>query len=333
MNKFQQLSIEEREKIQEGLWNRISVREIARRLGRSPSSIAREINNNLPWGYRRYSPRLAHNLAAVRRIERGRRPRLKNKFIKKYVLEKLKLRWSPEQISGKLGEEYGYKISHEAIYQFIYSQYYDSGSNQCIGLDLVKYLRRKHKRRHRKYVPLKEIPANIRDKVLIDQRPAVVDRRIQFGHWETDSMVSGKSLAALNTTVERVSGYVCISQIENTKSRETAKAVIARLSDFPEHLRKTITSDNGNEFALHQEISKALGADFYFCHPYSSHERGTNENTNGLIRDFFPKKTDFATISISKIQKAEYLLNTRPRKRLKWKTPLEVIGVAITRGI
>ena len=333
MNKFQQLTIDERETIQEGLWNRISVREIARKLGRSLSSISREINKNLPWGYLRYSPRLAHTRAVMRRRERGKRLRLKHEFIRQYVLAKLKLRWSPEQISGKLETEYGHLISHEAIYQFVYNQYHRGGNGRCVGIDLVPCLRRKHKRRHRKYMPFKEIPARIKGKTFIDDRPSVVERRMQLGHWETDSMVSRQSLAGLNTTVERVSGYVCISPIQNIKSHDTAEAVIARLSNFPEPLRRSITSDNGSEFALHQMIANTLGVDFYFCHPYASHERGTNENTNGLIRDFFPKKTDFATISISEIQKVEYLLNTRPRKRLQWKTPLEVMSVAITHGI
>lgn len=333
MSKFKQLTIEERETIQDGLWNKVSVREIAKRLGRSPSSVSREINKNLPWGYRRYSPRLAHRLAEAKRKERGERPRLKNEFIKNYVLEKLKLRWSPEQISGRLKKDFVYRISHEAIYQFIYNQYYDSGYSKCLSSDLIKYLRRRHKRRHRKYVPFKEVRTNIRDKTVIDERPSVVDRRIQLGHWETDSMVSRQSLVALNTTVERVSGYVCISMIENTKSEHTAEVIINRLSEFPKKLKRTITSDNGHEFSLHKLISKILEINFYFCHTYASYERGTNENTNGLVRDFFPKKTDFATIPVSEIQKVEYLLNTRPRKRLKWKSPLEVMSVAITRGI
>jgi len=326
MAHYQQLTIEEREKIQIRFWTRDSVRSIAQELGRSPATISRELKRNFPLEHRVYTPRLAQLRALRTRKQRGQRLRLKNEFVRNYVTQKLKLRWSPEQISGKLKEEYGYKISHEAIYQFIYSQYHRGGNGRCTGLDLVKYLRRRHKRRHRKYVPFKEIPLNIKDKVSIEKRPRVVDRRIQFGHWETDSMVSSKSFVALNTTVERVSGYVCISQIENTKGATTAKIIIDRLSRFPEYLRKTITSDNGSEFTLHQQIAEILDIDFYFCHPYSSHERGTNENTNGLVRDFFPKKTDFATIPVSEIQKVEHLLNTRPRKRLRWQTPLEVIN-------
>ena len=148
-------------------------------------------------------------------------------------------------------------------------------------------------------------------------------------------MVSRQSTAALNTLVERASGFVRISKIPNTTAIETRKALIGRLTLLPSNLCRTITSDNGHEFAEHVIVSKELALKFYFCHTYASWERGTNENTNGLIRDYFPKKTDFANVSDEEIQKVEHALNTRPRKRLQWKTPLEIFNrsVALEGGI
>jgi IS30 family transposase len=327
---FKHFSIEERECIQKYIWLRWSIRKIAKELGRSPSSVSREIKKNNPESRKRYTPRLAHIRAKEVNKTRGKRDRLRDNTIKAYVLEKLKLRWSPEQISGRLLRDKKLHISHEAIYQFIYAQYYRGGNGKCIGLNLVKYLRHKHKRRSRKYVPCQDIPLYQKDKVYIHDRPAYIKRRKQFGHWETDSMVSRQSNICLNTSVERVSGYVRIQILKDHTSTETTKAIMSYFSQIPAAIRKSITSDNGFEFRGHKDISQLFERGYFFCHPYSSHERGTNENTNGLIRDFFPKKTDFGTLTEEQIQKAEYLLNTRPRKRLKYRTPLEVLGVAFT---
>lgn len=326
------LSIEEREKIQEMLWEKDTVRSIARALKRSPSTISREINGNVPFGQRRYTPRLAEERAEVHQEEKSRRVRLKNEFIRTYVIQKIQLRWSPEQIAGTLATDHNQHISHEAIYQFIYSQYHRGGNGRCIGLDLVRYLRRRHKRRKRKYVPFKEKRSIIKDKVSIERRPQYIEKRKQLGHWETDSMVSRRSTAALNTLVERVSGLVKITRLPDTTAKQTRGALVKSLSVLPPGLRRTITSDNGHEFAEHLTVSKELATKFYFCHTYASWERGTNENTNGLIRDYFPKKTDFATVTQEEIQKVEHLLNTRPRKRLGWKTPMEIFNRSVALG-
>lgn len=326
---FKHFSIEEREYIQQKIWAKWSTRKIAGELGRSPSSVSREISKNIPEGMRRYTPRLAQARAKATACVRGHRERLKNKEIKIYVLEKLKLRWSPEQIAGRLKKDFGYNISHEAIYQFIYAQYRRGGNGKLVGVDLVRYLRHKHKRRARKYVPYHDIPLNEQGKVYIHDRPKYIEKRKQVGHWETDSMVSRQSTSCLNTSVERVSGYVRIQKLADHTSRETTNAILSFFESLPPLVRKSITSDNGTEFRGQRDIAPLFDRGYFFCHPYASHERGTNENTNGLIRDFFPKKTDFATLAEDDIQKAEYLLNTRPRKRLKYRTPLEVVGVAL----
>jgi IS30 family transposase len=166
----------------------------------------------------------------------------------------------------------------------------------------------------------------LRERISIDERPPeVLDRRIP-GHWEGDSMVSRQSSSRLNTLVERTSGLVCISKIPNGSGKETTRAVIRRLCRIPKRLRKTLTVDNGIENAGHRDIGTSLGTNVYFAHAYHSWERGTNENTNGLIRWYLPKGTDFATIPEAVIDEIEYRLNTRPRKRLYWQTPLEVFN-------
>lgn len=330
---YEQLNIKERELIQLGLWEKKSLREIAEELGRSPSTIAREIKKNVPpLHQRRYTPRLANARAVWQRTTRHKRPRLKAELIRQYVAEKLQLYWSPEQIAGRLPLDHpGYSISHEAIYLYIYSQYYREGYGACKGRDLRIYLRRKHKRRKRKKLLYPQEQGRIPQRIMIRQRPKYIEKRVQQGHWEGDAVESRQSLEKLNTLVERASGIVLISKLPNGTKQATTDAVIQRLKTFPLHLRRTLTLDNGKENAGHLEITKSLGTKCYFCNPYHAWEKGTNENTNGLIRFYLPKKTDFATVTEEQINAIELALNTRPRKRLKYKTPIEVFnqGVAV----
>lgn len=327
---YKHFSIEEREKIQDGLWAKRSIRSIANTLGRSPSSVAREIGRNilLKWSYR---PRLANERALEHRHHRGRTLRLKNGFIRRYAVAKLKEGFSPEQISGRLTLEHPrYHISHEAVYQYIYHQVYRGGHGYMKPYhhDLRPYLKRRHQRRVRK--GMRKSQRIWRPKGLsIDVRPKSVAARHTIGHWEGDSMVSRKSTAGLNTLVERTTGLAFISKIENGTAHETGVRVRERLSVLPPYLRKTLTLDNGPENADHVAITHALGTKVYFAHPYHSWERGTNENTNGLIRWYLPKGTDFATVSNAEVAAIEWALNNRPRKRLGWRTPLEAWSVAL----
>jgi IS30 family transposase len=324
---YRHLSIWEREKIQELLWQKVSIRNIAEVLGRSPSSITREINRNLPLQYK-YTPRVANERALKKRKSRGRKLRLKSYFIRRYVIDHLKLGYSPEQISGRLSLEYPkYKISHEAIYQYIYHQAYRNGwSEMRRGYhDLRIYLKRRHKRREKK--GMRKGQRIFKHKGLsIELRPKEVLKRKVLGHWEGDSVVSRKSKVGLNTIVERKTGLVLISKIQNGTANETANTVIKRLQNLP---CKTLTTDNGTENFAYEKIQDELKISCYFAHPYCSGERGTNENTNGLIRWYLPKGTDFATISNEVIARIEYALNTRPRKRLGWKTPLEAFNESV----
>lgn len=324
---YQQLSIEERESIQRGLWEGKSLRKVALEIGRSPATISRELKRNCPPQRRLYLPRVADRKAHTRIRKRGERPRLKNAFIRTYVKNRLRKGYSPEQISGRLSIEFSiFRISHEAIYQYIYTQYHRDGYGRCIGDDLRFLLRRRHRVRHPKKVPYAIEKGMLRERISIDKRPPEIANRAFPGHWEGDSMVSTKSSVRLNTLVERTSGLVCISRIPNGASKETTRAVVRRLRRIPKRLRRTLTVDNGFENAGHREIGKALEIDIYFAHPYHSWERGSNENTNGLIRWYLPKKTDFALVSDQTIEEIEYRLNTRPRKRLGWQTPLEVFN-------
>lgn len=324
--KYKHLSILEREKLQELLWQKKSVRYIACVLERSPSSISRELHRNYPEERERYTPRLAHEKALQKRTRRGREERLKNNAIRDYVISHLKLGWSPEQISGAIKQDKIGSISHEAIYQYVYHQIYRDGYGYIKPSkeDLRPYLRRKQKRRThhglRKTTKLERISGKS-----IDIRPHVVETLKRLGDWEGDSVVSRNNGAGINTLVDRKSGYVLITKVKDKTSSSTVEAM-KRLTSFPCH---TVTLDNGSENTNWRDMEGVTRASVYYAHPYHSWERGTNENTNGLIREYFPKKTDFTLVSDEEISKVEYILNTRPRKRLGWSTPLQVMSVAL----
>ena len=328
--KYKHLTIEEREKIQDMLWQKSSIRNIAKTLNRSPSSVSREINRNIRLK-RTYRPRLANNRAFENRKSRGRKLRLKNGFIRRYVVSGLKSGLSPEQIAGRLTLEYSDRsISHEAIYQYIYSCVCRDGYGYMRPYyhDLRQYLKRRHKRRVRKGMRKSQRTPKHKG-ILIDLRPLYIEHRKELGHWEGDSVVSGKSKVRLNTLVERKTGLVFITKVSDGTANQTTRAVLRRLFVLPKKYRKTLTLDNGSENMGHKMITSILGIICYFAHPYASWERGSNENTNGLIRWYFPKGTDFATVSEKDIQKVETALNNRPRKRLGWKTPLEVFKKSV----
>lgn len=327
---YKHFSIEEREIIQTMHWQKGSIRSMAKALGRSPSSVCRELKRNYPL-QQRYTPRLANERALEKRKSRGRKLRLKNGLIRRYAIDHIKSGYSPEQIAGRLSLEHPKEsISHEAIYQYIYSQVFRHGWGRIkTGYhDLRPYLKRRHKRRIRKGMRKSQRIFRPKGKS-IDLRPKEVETRKVIGHWEGDSMVSRKSKVALNTLVERKTGIVLITRIKDMTANETLDAVSRRMQYFDASLRKTLTTDNGAENAFHQELEKMLKTDCFFAHPYSSFERGTNENTNGLIRWYFPKGTDFATISDESIKAVETALNSRPRKRLGWKTPLEAFNESV----
>lgn len=323
---YKHLSILEREKLQELLWQKKSIRYIAEVLCRSPSSISRELRRNYPQVRNQYTPRLAHEKALTKRTQRGREERLKNAVTRDYVISHLKLGWSPEQIAGMIKKEKIGSISYEAIYQYIYHQIHRDGWGYVKPNkeDLRLYLRRKQKRRThhglRKTTKLERISGKS-----IDIRPHVVETRRRLGDWEGDTVESCDHKPGINTIVDRKSGYVLITKVKDKTSVSTVEAM-KKLTSFPCH---TVTLDNGSENTNWKDMEAVTRASVYYAHPYHSWERGTNENTNGLIREYFPKGTDFTQVPDEEIQKVEYILNTRPRKRLNWSTPLQVMGVAL----
>ena len=328
---YKHFTIEEREKIQEMLWQKASIRTIAAALNRSASSVSREIKKNIAClPRRRYISRTAHERALIRRKSRGRKDRLKNQEVRDYVISHLKERWSPEQIAGTIKSEINEKISHEAIYQYIYNQIHRNG----YGLlkpnceDLRIYLRRRKKRRTKKGFRRCQRVFNPRG-ASISTRPVIVEQRERIGDWEGDSVESIDHKPGINTFVERKTGLVFITKLKDRTSEATISAIESRIKNLPEKVKQTATFDNGPENQKWKEFEKRTGLKAFFANAYHSWERGTNENTNGLIRDYFPKKTDFTKVSDKELQDVEAFLNNRPRKRLEWKTPLEVFSVAL----
>ena len=327
---YKHLNILEREKIQELLWQKVSIRRIAIKLNRSHSSILRELNRSNKGRFYQYKPRLAQERAYQKKSNRGRKKRLKNKTIRAYVIAHLKDHWSPEQISGRIKIDLKQSISHEAIYQFIYHQVHRNGWGYLKPQqeDLRIYLRRKQKRRQKKGT--RKCQRIFKPNgISIDERPKIVDERIRIGDWESDSVESVNHKPGVNTLLERKSGLYLIKKLKNKTSLATVFAIQQKMNQFPEKVKRTMTFDNGPENRDWKLFEEMTSIKSYFAHPYHSWERGSNENANGLLRDYFPKKTDFSIISEEAILKVEQSLNSRPRKRLGYRTPLEVFSVAL----
>jgi IS30 family transposase len=300
------------------LWEKKSLGDIAKALGRSKSTISRELTNNSSPEHKKYLSHRAHGRAVQKREKASKRPRLKDARIISYVRGKLKVGWSPEQISGRISIDHpGLSISHEAIYQYIYHPKTEGQR------ELISCLRRAHRKRKNKAIDRQQKKSKIPNRISIEQRPPSVERRRQYGHWEGDSLVSRKSKVALNTLVERKSRLLMLTKLKRKTAKATFKAVVSRLGNLPPKARRTLTMDNGSENTMHQEISSTIGIDCFFAHPYASWERGTNEHINGLVRWYLPKGTDFRNISDDEIVRIESLINNRPRKCLGYKTPLE----------
>ena len=285
--------------------------EIADVMNRHRSTISRELRRNR--GQRGYRPKQAHEFsqARMRACENG--PRIPEETWA-FVDERLGELWSPEQICGRLEERGLPSVSHEAIYSRIYADKRNGGT-------LYRALRCQKARRKR--YGGRERRGTIPNQVSIEQRPAIVDTLNRFGDWEADLVIGAGQQQALVTLNERKSRYSLIAHVPFKTAQAVSDAMISLLMPFAACVH-TLTTDNGREFAQHERISRELGADFYFAHPYASWERGANENMNGLIRQFFPKKMPFQTIVKKDIEFAMDRLNHRPRKCLGFKTPHEV---------
>lgn len=293
-----------------------STGEIGATIGRDKSTVSRELRRNCPpcyTGY--YLPHKAQDRAVLRRCRSHKRPRLKNELIKKYVIAKLEHGLSPELIAGRIRKDMpDTSISHEAIYQWIYEE----------AREFIPCLVRKHRKRMQRGHSRKHKKVHIPQRVGIDQRPAVIEDRKQQGHWEVDTAVSRQSKAALHVMAERVSRFTKLTKLDRKGAKESRIAMNRRLCRLPRSLRRSFTYDNGSENTEHVHVNKTLRSQSYFCNPYHSWEKGTVENTVGLVRRFLPKKTDFASVSKNEIKAIENWLNNRPRKCLNFFTPAEV---------
>lgn len=281
--------------------------EIAAILGRNRSTIYRELKRNV--GDRGYRPKQAQRKADQRRGACRGKPKMNDPKLKSHVVHSLKKGWSPDQIAGRAAQEAASRrVSHQTIYNWLWAE----------APELRIHLRRGRRRSR------PETRGKIPNCVRIEGRPKAVAAKRRYGDWEGDTVVSPGRRSGLVTMVERKSQYVRIRKTACLKSIPTMQAACRGLRDLPESLRRTMTLDNGKEFTEHGRLTERLGLDVYFAQPYASWQRGLNENTNGLLRQFFPKGTDFARISRRQVARAEKLLNERPRKSLGYRTPSEV---------
>lgn len=323
MAQYPRLNINEREEISRGLAMGYSTRGIARFLDRSPSTISHEINRNTENGrlYRavkaqRRANRLIHFAHKERKLNI-------NGPLKAYVLRQLGQLWSPEQIAKRLKVLYpnnmAMQISHESIYSYLYVL-----PKGALRRELVRCLRRQHKYRLRDKVRRKNCP--IQDYISIEERPAEVSGRIIPGHWEGDLLMGQSNSSALGTLVERTTRMTFLVKLKDKDATAVREAFAQKFKHLPEGLKRSLTYDHGQEMAEHKLFTKNTRIKVYFAHPHSPWERGTNENTNDLIRQFFPKGTDFSRISYKRINRAQDMLNDRPRKTLGFLTPHEVFS-------
>jgi IS30 family transposase len=308
--KYTQLTHEERYQIAALLKAEHDQTEIAMILGRHKSTISRELRRNT--GLRGYRPRQAQLLTEQRRFAKAL-PHISD-ITWSHVDTLLKEDWSPEQISLWLKAEHAISISHEWIYQHILQDKADGG-------ELYHYLRCQKQRRKR-YGSYNR-RGQLIDRISIDERPSIVESRSRIGDWELDTIIGKGHQQAIVSLTERKSRYTLIQKVKRKTSESVANTIIKLLSPFSDRVI-TMTSDNGKEFAEHKKIARKLNAKFYFAHPYASWERGLNENTNGLIRQYFPKGSDFTYITQKEINRAMNRLNNRPRKCLGIKTPNQV---------
>lgn len=295
--------------------------DIAKEVGVHKSTISRELNKNITFvrtalGSWQYKANYAQTYAEDRRKKIPKAIKL-TETVQAFIREKVLEDWSPEQISGYAKEQQLFSLSHETIYQFILRDKEKGG-------ELYKHLRHQHKKYRKRYgSPKRSGP--IKNRRFIDDRPSVVEERKRLGDWEIDTIISKGQQTAIVTLVERVSRKTLIGLVGTKHASFVSEQTIRLLENIKEFVF-TITADNGSEFAYHEQIAAALKADIYFAHPYHSWERGLNENTNGLIRQYIPKDKDFAELTESEIMVIQDRLNNRPRKCLGYATPNEVFA-------
>src|SRR3990170_1495457 len=318
MEPYVHLSADERMLIYQWQREGLPQAEIARRLGRHRATVSRELRRNaIPAGY---LPDVAQRCYQARRQRCRRRPRLLDRRLQRNVLLLLEQGLSPEQISGRLRvEQGGCVINHETIYRFVYESPLGRQGK------LYQYLRRGKKKRTRRQGRRSHV-SPIAQRLFIDARPLAAAQRMEIGHWESDSLLFGHD-QALNVLVERLSRFTVVTRLRSKTAQDTCQVLLARLAQLP---HSSVTADNGSENADHMIVSQALSIPFYFCHPYHSWEKGTVENTNGLLRRYVPRDTDLNRVDQGDLEAIAAELNLRPRKCLGFLTPHEVLfGVSV----
>lgn len=323
---FKRMNLQERVQIEKYLDKGLSACSIAILLNRHKSTISREIQNT---HYNSYSAFHSHMRSTKICSEKnyGRSKILSNKILLKYVLSKLRKKWSPEQISLSLKKKYpnekSMQASHETIYFYIYLH-----SKKSLKEELIKQLRQKRKTRGSRHTKAVR-DVKISDRITIDERPAEVLGREIPGHWEGDLIVGKENKSFIGTLTERSSRALILVHLQNKEAETVRKAFEAEFKKLPKLMRKSLTYDNGTEMAQHKLFTKNTKVKVYFAHPYSPWERPTNENTNGLLRDYFPKGTDLSVHSKADLKKVQRELNERPRKVLDVRSPSEVFNEMI----
>lgn len=310
------LTKEDRFKIQ--AWQEVgkTQEEIAVRLKKSPSAISKELTRN-PYPDGRYDARHAHRLAQERRGQGKRRTKklVRDPALAGAIISSLRAKRSPEQIAGRRNRLGKKTVCHETIYQYLYTERRDL-------LSLLRQKKGKYRRRHG--TKAREKRRESAKKRWITDRPSAINERMQIGHWEGDTIRGKEKVTAIATHVERVSGYGCADLLLNATAVHMHAATIRTFKRIPKAKRLSETNDNGSEFAEHELTERILGMTMYFALPYHSWERGTNENFNGLLREYFPKGSPFAMLTQDRVHAAIRSLNNRPRKRLNYLTPYEV---------
>jgi transposase, IS30 family len=327
---YRRLSLRERFEIEKSLSHKISFADIAKALKRSKSSVSREV---APYGKKKYKAMTAHWFAVGKSSNKrfGQNKIVANKKIGNYVLEKLELRWSPEQISKRMTKDFpedqSMRISHEAIYLYVYLH-----SKTEVRKILQNELRQKRKFRGnvRRGADKR---TKIVDPVRIDERPAEVMGREIPGHWEGDLIVGKEHQSAIGTLVERTTRTIILVPLKAMDATTVRKAFEKEFKTLPKQMKLSLTYDNGSEMSQHKLFTKHTKINVYFTHPYSPWERPTNENSNGLVRDYFPKGTDFNLITKARLKEVQHQLNERPRKVLDYNTPKEVFDELILKDL
>lgn len=309
MRAYQQLTQEQRYQIYALMKMGHSQTEIAETVGVHKATISRELRRNR--GRRGYRPKQAQQRSQTRR--RKGQPRI-TAGIWQMVEDKLQQDWSPEQISGWLCKNKAIQISHEWIYQYVYADYRAGGK-------LYEHLRSQKKRRKR--LRGQDRRGQLPGRRSIEERPDVVAERSRIGDWEVDTIIGKKHQQAIVTLTERKSRFALLAKVSKRSADQVRERVVQLLRPFLDKL-ETMTGDNGKEFAQHEQLAAELGMDFFFAHPYASWERGSNENMNGLVRQYLPKKTDFSQVTNADLVWIMDRLNLRPRKCLAFRTPFEV---------